>query len=172
MKKKVSDPVEWAIIITLIVLILGLLLIGRFARADETNSPPGGLKFFPVWERQFCGCPAGVEKACYTFEQAKTILKTDLDLQAKLAELDVLRQNLRDAKEGLDKLQVAHTRLLTAVSTVDERLTAKQQVLEEAAYELEKAKNRDILGGGLPWVVGIAVTFGVVGFVGGVLLSK
>ena len=60
-------------------LLLVILVWAAPAKAD--------MKLFPKWERMYCGSDRTEQFACYTFSDARNIVKIDLDLQLKLKKL-------------------------------------------------------------------------------------
>lgn len=118
---------------------------------------PAELKLFPLWEQKQCN---GETFACYTFDQAKEILKVDLDLQFKLVEfsaLEVKYTNLELAYSNLDQV----VELLNGiVQRFETRMREKQEVLEETTVRLTKAERHHVMVY-LPWIItGVVVLTG------------
>lgn len=123
---------------------------------------PAELKIFPVWERLQCGSPAQ-EYACYDFEQAKGILKLDLDLQLKFQEFDALKLKHADLNTAYEKLDKANTLLGQAIERLEQRNQEKQAVLEKTTVELKKAEQRSVWNY-LPWIITGCVVFSAAAF--------
>lgn len=155
---------------TVVKAVIVGILVGSLALVAPTASLAGdGMKFFPIWERKQCGTE---EFACYTKDQAKAILQVDLDMQLCTKELDLTRKNVGDLKAAVTNLEQANTKLVEVNAILDQRLTEKHKVLEETSLAYQRAERRDILGGGLPWLLSISVVCLLGGFVGGYLLRN
>ena len=124
---------------------------------------PAELKLFPMWERMRC---PDKEYACYTFEQTKSILKLDLNLQLKLEELDKCLETKLDLELSIQKLQAASDKDAETIAILNTRLAEKQDVLTETTEKLVKAESRSIWNY-LPWVIGGALLATAVAFGGG-----
>lgn len=141
--------------------LVALALVSSFLYA---TSAAAELKLFPMWERMQCG---DTEFACYTFEQAKTILKLDLDLQEKLSTIPKLEQNIADLKLSLEKRDEALEEERAAKLVWKTRFEEKNKTLTTTSRLYQKAKQRDVLGGALPWVIAAVLVVGAATFVGG-----
>jgi hypothetical protein len=127
-----------------------MLLIATAAQAQ-------GMKLFPLWdERQ---CPKDTY-ACYTFDQAKTIVKLDLELQFKLKELEACTTDRVDLNLAIEKLRLASLEDKKSIDLLTTRLDEKQKALVTAARIAAKAEGQSIFHY-LPWiVVGVVVVAG------------
>ena len=117
------------------------------------------LKIFPMWEQKQCTATAETF-ACYTFAQAKEILKLDLELQLKLEKCSTCELANSGLHSSIDKLNQAAALLEESNQT----LCARLQEREATFSELE---DRDILGGAFPWVLSLVVLVAAGAFVGG-----
>jgi hypothetical protein len=141
--------------------LLALTLVASFL---YSTSAVAELKFFPMWERMQCG---ETEFACYTFEQSQTILKLDLDLQEKLSIIPKLEQNIIDLKLSLEKRDKAFEEEQAAKVVWKTRFEEKDKTLTDTSLLYQKAKQRDVFGGALPWVIATILVIGAAAFVGG-----
>jgi hypothetical protein len=134
------------------------------------------MKLFPPWTRMK-NCVATTEDlpdlhACYDFEQSKTILKLDLDLQLKLGKLDSCLKDKVDFKLALKKLEDANTLLHGNIGRLEIRLQEKDQVLTDNTHLMVKYQKRDVFGGALPWVIAVVVVVAGAAFAGGYYLGS
>ena len=134
-----------------------------------STSAVGEMRLFPMWERMQCPTE---EFACYTFEQSKTILKLDLDLQEKLSILPKLEQNILDLKLSLKKSDEALVEANKAKAVLDTRFKEKDEAFTKVSLQYRKSLQRDVFGGALPWVITAVILFAAAGFVGGVYAGK
>jgi len=130
-----------------------------------STSAAAELKLFPMWERMECA--EREQFACYTFEQAKAILKLDLDLQEKLSVIPKLEQNILDLKLVLEKRDAALAEEKKAKLIWKTRFEEKDATLADTSLLYQKAKQRDVFGGALPWVIVSVILVGAAAFVGG-----
>lgn len=144
-----------------IAVVMIVLLIAPPASAE--------LKLFPMWEQK--QCPTDTF-ACYTFDQAKDILKLDLDLQLKLKELEVCTQDKLDLTKAIEDLKKANALFQENANLFDKRLAEKQATVEMLAKDVAKYARRDVFGAALPWVIVVIVVAAAAGFVGGFYAAK
>lgn len=144
-----------------IAIVLVALLVALPVSAE--------LKLFPMWEQKTCPVETF---ACYTFDQAKDILKLDLDLQLKLEELKVCAQDRLDLTKAVENLQKANALFQENANLFDKRLAEKQETVEMLAKDVSKYQRRDVFGAALPWVIVVVVVAAAAGFVGGFYAAK
>lgn len=147
--------------------LLALTVVASFL---YSTSAAAELKLFPMWERMECA--EEEQFACYTFDQAKTILKLDIDLQEQLSILPKLEQNILDLKLSLEKSDEALLAEKRAKEILATRFKQKSAAFETMSLMYQKANQRDALGGALPWIVTAVILFAAAGFVGGVYAGK
>jgi hypothetical protein len=145
--------------------LIAVLLLCSFPAAVSAD----GLKLFPLWEQKKCPTETF---ACYTFDQAKDILRIDLELQLKLEQCAVCQVDKLALTEANQKLGEAATLLEENNKILDTRLTEKQKSVEDLALTVAKMEDRDVFGKALPWVIVVVLTAAAAGFVGGWYLSK
>lgn len=127
-------------------------------------SPPSKseMEIFPKWKNQICN---GEEMACYTFEEAKKILKIDLDTQLQRDELIRIRAVMENLKKANEKLDDAYVLLAKDLRLTRERLSQKAAVLEDTTEKLSSCLEDDA-NNWIWWIVGSAAV--TASFVGGV----
>jgi len=129
-----------------------------------STSAVAEMKLFPMWDLKKCPTE---EFACYDFEQTKAILKLDLDLQEKLSIIPKLEQNIIDLKLSLEKRDKAFEEEQAAKIVWETRFKEKDKTLSDTMLLYQKAKQRDVFGGALPWVIAAILVVGAAAFVGG-----
>ena len=115
------------------------------------------LKYVPTWKTVTVD---SVEYGCFTLEQMKAVVTLDLDMQHAAEEINAqvnailsLQQILGDTEQKL-RLEQQN------VQELDKRLKEKSRVADDLAIALDNARDRDVLGGALPWVViGVLAAF-------------
>jgi hypothetical protein len=147
--------------------LIALVLISSFLYSTLATAE---LKLFPMWERMECA--EEEQFACYTFDQAKIILKLDIDLQEKLSVLPKLEQNIVDLKLSLEKSDEALLAEKKAKDILAIRFKQKNAAFGTMTLLYQKANQRDALGGALPWIVTAVILCAAAGFVGGVYVGK
>jgi hypothetical protein len=131
-------------------IALLMLLIATTAQAQ-------GMKLFPLWDAR--QCPQATY-ACYTFDQTKTIVKLDLELQFKLKELEACTTDRVDLNLAIEKLRLASAADKKSIDLLTTRLDDKQKALETTARIAAKAEGQSIFHY-LPWVlVGVVAVAG------------
>ena len=126
------------------------------------------MQLFPMWERMRCPTE---EFACYTFEQSKIILKLDLDLQEKMSILPKLEQSIRDLELSLKRGDEALVAEKKAKEILAIRFEEKTKAFETTSLLYQTAKQRDVFGGALPWVITAVLLCAAAGFVAGLYLD-
>jgi len=144
---------------------IAVLLLCCFPAAVSAD----GLKLFPMWEQKKCPTETF---ACYTFDQAKDILKIDLELQLKLEQCAACQVDKLALTEANQKLEEAAKLLEENNKILDTRLTEKQKSVEDLALTVAKMENRDVFGKALPWVIVVIVVVAAGTFVGGYYLGN
>lgn len=122
-----------------------------------------------MWEQKKCPTETF---ACYTFDQAKDILKTDLELQLKLEQCIACQTDKLALTEANQKLETAIKLLEENNKILDTRLTEKQKSIEDLALTVAKMENRDIFGKALPWVIVVIAVVAAGTFAGGYYLGS
>lgn len=151
-------------VVILEVIVLLFIIFGSFpVQAQETHP----LKFFPIWEiRQ---CPQETY-ACYTFDQAKTILRTDLELQMRTVECEAAEKNVGELTKAVEKMQLAFESERNGSDILMARLADQQREYESLYADWQNAKKHTVWRY-MPWIIsaGLALTAGAL--VGGILIG-
>jgi hypothetical protein len=146
-----------------LIWVLFSLLLSSPAEAEETHP----LSFFPIWTvRQ---CPEE-SYACYTFDQAKTILRADLDLQMRSVECEVAEKNVTELLSAVENLDQAFKSQKTSSDILTNRLTAQEKAYVEVYEELQSARKHTVWRY-LPWIISGALVLTAGALVGGVVIG-
>jgi len=146
------------VLVALILLVVILMICGKAEAEDRLP-----MRFFPVWElRQ---CPEETY-ACYTFDQAKDLIRLDLEFQMKEAECDACMDNSSIFTETAEKLNMAYSKQKESIDMLTENMAAKEKQCDDMRLELKKAEQRTV-GHYLPWIVSGVLLASTFAFVGG-----
>jgi hypothetical protein len=146
------------VVLVVLILLAGSLIICEKAGAEEKLP----MRFFPVWE--LLQCPEETY-ACYTFDQAKNIIRLDLEFQMKEAECSACMDNSSIFTETAEKLNMAYSRQKDSIDMLTENLAAKEKQFDDIRMALKEAEQHTV-GHYLPWIITgvlLAATFSFLG---------
>ena len=127
---------------------------------------PVKAEFFmiPAWEYKKIGDET---YACYDFEAAKELKLVDVTCYENTTKLKLLNEKLTIAYQSIDKLK-------GTIEDLDAVISSQKQMIQDISEERDKyilqyhrARSRDIIGGGFPWLIAT----GAVLFAGGLGLG-
>lgn len=159
------SPMEQRIVrtltVVLIVLILLVVILMICGKAQAEDKLP--MRFFPVWELRQC---PDETYACYSFDQAKNIIRLDLEFQMKEAECDACMDNSSIFTETAEKLNMAYAKQQESIDMLTENLAAKEKQFDDIRLALKEARQHTV-GYYLPWIVTGVLLASTCAFVGG-----
>lgn len=123
----------------------------------------------PPWQRMTI---YGVEYACYDFEAAKELKLADAECHHNREKSILLEEDLRLAGEDLAELRGVVSEFKAVIDNQGRMITDLQTQRDEAILEARRAEVRDILGGGLPWVIATAAVCFAGGMATGYYLAR
>lgn len=142
-------------------------LIALFLGTTSFVGAEGGVQYIPIWEEKDI---EGKTWGCYTLPEIKELMKLDYDMQFQTSALQLYRTSNDSLFTSVDLTAQAHELCLNVVDRLDERLRAKQEVLEETTKSLSASEDRDILTV-LPWIIAGSVLVTAIAFGTGAYLG-
>jgi len=115
------------------------------------------LKYVPTWKMVTVD---SVEYGCFTLKQMRSVVTLDLDMQRATTEIKAQVSAILSLQQILGGTEQQLQLERQNVKELDVRLTEKSRVADDLAIALDNARDRDVLGGALPWVViGVLAAF-------------